>query len=101
MACLLEFFRGMFVGGQTATRRIVSAPRCVGVALVVAISCGTALALGYRRGDADCNLEVSVADIVAVVQGLTAHSICDNDDCDRDGQVTAADVECTAFCVFG
>jgi len=54
----------------------------------------------FDRGDADCSVGVSAADLVAAVRGLGGTSTCGNDDCDRDGMVTAADILCTAGCLF-
>lgn len=53
------------------------------------------------RGDADCSLLLSAADVVAEIHGLTGHSACGNDDCDRDGGADPADLLCTAGCLFG
>src|SRR5438309_1751298 len=55
----------------------------------------------FARGDATCNLALSASDVVAELQALGGTSVCHNDDCDRDGSLTAADVHCTASCVFG
>jgi hypothetical protein len=52
------------------------------------------------RGDSDCNAVRSAADVVAATRGFGGMSSCDQDDCDRDGAVTAADVDCTARCLF-
>ncbi len=54
----------------------------------------------YRRGDATCSLSLSAVDLVATIRGLGGTSACGNDDCDRDGVLTAADIACTAGCVF-
>ncbi|HYD49723.1 MAG TPA: IPT/TIG domain-containing protein, partial [Terriglobales bacterium] len=62
---------------------------------------GTAAAQGYGRGDADCSAHQSAADILATAHGLHGDSACDNDDCDRSGTVDAADVSCSASCLFG
>jgi hypothetical protein len=55
----------------------------------------------YARGDALCSLRPTAADVVAEIQALGGVSVCNNDDCDRDGRVTAADVQCAATCLFG
>ena len=55
----------------------------------------------YGRGDADCTVTLSAADVTGTVRGMTGQSTCHNDDCDRDGQVTATDVDCAARCLFG
>lgn len=54
-----------------------------------------------RRGDATCSGDLTAADLVAALRGVGGDSICDADDCDRDGAVTAADVTCAAGCLFG
>lgn len=54
-----------------------------------------------RRGDADCSARFGAVDALAAVRGLGGGSVCGNDDCDRDGEVTAADVDCAARCLFG
>lgn len=80
-------------------RRVISAvvlwPLCLALAAPLA-----AQSLG-RRGDATCSDDLSAADIVATVRGTGGDSVCDADDCDRDGAVTAADVACAAGCLFG
>lgn len=55
----------------------------------------------FARGDSNCSLTLTAADVVAQVRGLGGSPICDNDDCDRDGSVTDADVDCAARCLFG
>ena len=63
---------------------------------------GGACAQGFfARGDATCSGALSAADVVAEVRALGGSSSCHNDDCDRDGSVTAADARCTATCLFG
>ena len=54
-----------------------------------------------RRGDANCSDRLSAADLVAAVRGAGGHSVCGNDDCDRDHATSHADVSCTAECLFG
>ncbi|MFN8625965.1 MAG: YncE family protein [Candidatus Binatia bacterium] len=61
----------------------------------------TEIAGFYGRGDANCTVTLSAADVTGTVRGVTGQSACQNDDCDRDGQVTAADVDCAARCLFG
>jgi hypothetical protein len=72
------------------------------VVLALAVA-GAAQAQGdsYPRGDANCSITVNAADVVAQIGELAAREGCGNGDCDRDGQLTAADVDCTARCVFG
>ncbi|MDX2168301.1 MAG: hypothetical protein SF182_14600 [Deltaproteobacteria bacterium] len=60
-----------------------------------------AAALPYPRGDATCNANVTAADLVATLRGLGGAAGCGNDDCDRDGAVTSADVVCATGCLFG
>jgi hypothetical protein len=55
----------------------------------------------FERGDTDCSVAMNAADVVTNVRGLGGLSTCDNDDCDRDGDVDDADVDCTARCLFG
>ena len=74
-----------------------------------ALALATLLALGgnaradglYSRGDANCDVTHSAADVVAEVRALGGASVCSNDDSDRDGTVTAADAVCAAGCLFG
>ncbi len=54
-----------------------------------------------QRGDVDCSGGFSAADVVASTRALQTAGACDNDDCDRDGTTTAADIACTARCLFG
>jgi DNA-binding beta-propeller fold protein YncE len=62
----------------------------------------TAIAPGfYPRGDSNCSVALSVPDVQAVVRAVGDVSTCSNDDCDRDGRVTAADIDCTVHCLFG
>jgi hypothetical protein len=55
----------------------------------------------HARGDADCSVGLGAADVVASVAGVGGQSRCGNDDCERDGDVDAADVACAARCLFG
>jgi hypothetical protein len=55
----------------------------------------------YARGDANCSVLRSAADVVAQLVALGGDTICDNDDCDLDGDVDADDVDCAARCLFG
>lgn len=55
----------------------------------------------YPRGDADCSARLSAVDLTAAVRGAGGSSVCGNDDCDRDGAVTPADLTCTVDCLFG
>jgi hypothetical protein len=55
----------------------------------------------FPRGDVDCSATVGAADLVASVRALAGTSLCGNDDCNRDGVITSADVDCTAGCLFG
>ena len=57
-------------------------------------------AAGFVRGDADCSLTRSAADVSVTVRGLGGTSACGNDDCDRDSRVSSADVACAAGCLF-
>lgn len=55
----------------------------------------------YRRGDATCSTSLAASDLVATLRALGGTSTCGNDDCDRDGALTPADVACAAGCLFG
>jgi hypothetical protein len=56
----------------------------------------------FPRGDGDCNATRNAADVVASIRALGGDaSTCDNHDCDRDRQISGADVACTARCLFG
>jgi hypothetical protein len=55
----------------------------------------------FARGDADCSIIMNSSDVVATVRALGGMSACANDDCDRDGDVDAADAGCAARCLFG
>jgi hypothetical protein len=72
-----------------------------GIVASIALLAGPAAALQYPRGDATCNANVTAADLVATQRGLGGVDGCGNDDCDRDGTVTPADVACAAGCLFG
>ncbi len=72
---------------------------CAGIALLAATAAGAQDF--YARGDAICSLTPTAADVVAEIRALSGASVCGNDDCNRDGTVTAADVACAATCLFG
>ncbi len=55
----------------------------------------------YRRGDANCSVTKTAADVIAALHGLGGETLCGNDDCDRNGEMDGADVDCGARCVFG
>lgn len=55
----------------------------------------------FGRGDSDCSAALSAADAVAMARALAGETSCANDDCDRDGALTEADLDCTLTCVFG
>src|SRR4051812_23816233 len=55
----------------------------------------------FPRGDSDCTYLLSAADVVASLRTFDGDTTCQNRDCDRDGTLTAADVDCTARCLFG
>jgi IPT/TIG domain len=70
--------------------------------LFLSLTCGPISAqTSFPRGDSDCNVLRTAADVVAATRGFGGMSSCQNDDCDRDGEVTGADVDCTARCLFG
>ncbi|MGH3053979.1 MAG: hypothetical protein ACRDL7_03260, partial [Gaiellaceae bacterium] len=75
---------------------------------VETLLCASALLIGsaaaqtvYPRGDADCSAQLSAVDLIAAVRGARGTSVCGNDDCDRDGVITPADLACTVDCLFG
>jgi hypothetical protein len=55
----------------------------------------------FPRGDGNCDANLAVNDVTAALRGLGSASSCGNDDCNRDGEVTEADINCTARCLFG
>lgn len=55
----------------------------------------------FGRGDSDCNETFSAGDTVSAVRAVAGSTSCANDDCDRDGALTDADVDCTLTCLFG
>lgn len=55
----------------------------------------------FPRGDGNCSYLLSAPDVVASLRAFNGEAPCQNDDCDRDGTFTAADVDCTARCLFG
>lgn len=55
----------------------------------------------YPRGDSDCSIDVVAADLLAAARAVAGAGACGNDDCNRDGRITTADLECTAGCIFG
>ncbi len=59
------------------------------------------LGIAFGRGDADCSLSRTAADVVAQIRGIAEPSVCGNDDCDRNGVVDGADLDCTVGCQFG
>ncbi len=70
--------------------------------LVCLLAGGPAAGQGLSaRGDADCSVALTAADVVASVLAFAEESVCDNDDCDRDGELTPADIDCAARCLFG
>jgi hypothetical protein len=71
------------------------------VAGVIIALTTTAAAQIHPRGDATCGGDLTAADLVATARAVGGESACDNDDCDRDGAPTAADVDCAAGCLFG
>lgn len=71
------------------------------VAFLVTGATAAAAQESYRRGDATCSTSLGAVDIVATILALNGESACDNDDCDRDGVIGAADVECATRCLFG
>lgn len=85
---------------QRTTLRHALAAGCAVVVTTLAAAAANAQGF-YSRGDAVCNLHLAAADVVAEVQALGGASVCHNDDCDRDGSLTAADVSCAATCLFG
>ena len=90
----------MAFGGSTkSTAARVVGWACATVATLVATAAGAQDL--YARGDATCSLTLTAADVVAEIRALGGASLCGNDDCNRDGAVTAADVECAATCLFG
>ncbi len=80
-------------------------PRTSTPTAVVASSPSPTLGSGpfdvFERGDGNCSLATTAADVVAHLAGLGGASLCDNDDCDRDGDVDPDDVACAAGCLFG
>jgi hypothetical protein len=71
-------------------------------ALLICMSAASATAQGFfPRGDSDCSAIVTAADIVGTLRASSGASVCDNDDCDRDGRITGADATCAARCLFG
>jgi len=54
----------------------------------------------FARGDADCSLTRTAADVVAQAVALGGGSRCGNDDCDRDGAIGDADRRCAVGCLF-
>ncbi len=69
------------------------------VGVIIALSAPVAAQV-YQRGDATCGDGLTAADLVATARGVGGESACDNDDCDRDGVPTAADLDCAAGCLF-
>lgn len=61
---------------------------------------GVPSATGYVRGDADCSLTLTAADVVATLKGLGGTGACGNGDCDRDGSTSPQDVPCATSCLF-
>jgi hypothetical protein len=55
----------------------------------------------FARGDANCSLRFTAADVVATARGVQGEPLCGNDDCDRNGVLDVADVDCAALCLFG
>ena len=55
----------------------------------------------FGRGDSDCSLTIAAADVTSAIRALAGESRCGNDDCDRDGVVSADDADCAARCIFG
>jgi len=84
------------------TRRLCSAGRLTALAALVLLAADAAGAQGFfPRGDADCSADVVAADLPLGLRAIGGSSVCDNDDCDRDGEVTAADIDCAVHCLFG
>lgn len=55
----------------------------------------------FPRGDADCSISISAADIVAAIRGRDQAGDCRND-CDRNGAAGESDdIGCTVGCQFG
>jgi hypothetical protein len=71
-----------------------------GLIVLLVVRVATAQDLS-ARGDADCSVTLSAADVVASVRAFGNASVCDNDDCDRDAELTPDDVDCAARCLFG
>lgn len=73
------------------------------VVLLALVAAAPASAQGNTsvRGDTDCDALRTAADVVAAAVALGGSSACDNDDCDRGGTTTAADVDCSVGCLFG
>lgn len=87
--------------GPTRQRRTALALLCIALS-AAALSPTRSTAQGvFARGDADCSLTVTAADVVGSLRGLGSAGGCGNADCDRDGSVTREDVGCTVGCAFG
>lgn len=91
--------------GSQSRRSAVGAPLVwltAGLLMLLAM----ALAVGasgqefHQRGDASCGAALTAADLVATARALGGVSSCGNDDCDRDGALTPADLACAAGCLF-
>lgn len=75
--------------------------------LALLLSCGSLLGLAakapaqgfFPRGDANCSLASTAADAVAVSRSAGG-SVCDNDDCNRDGVIDDDDIDCGIQCLF-
>ncbi len=92
-------FRGRTGRGQ---RSRLTGSRALGFLLAAALAAAPVRAqTPSQRGDVDCSGGYSAADVVASTRALQTAGVCENDDCDRDGTVTAADIACTAGCLFG
>lgn len=86
----------------THTRTATSPPRSpVGTPTATATRLVVPGESFFARGDADCSRTLRAADVIATLRGLAGEGSCNNDDCDRDGAVTAGDAACAATCLFG
>ncbi len=87
----------MQFGASPLLSRRLGAIVCSGLLLANS----AAAQIAFPRGDADCSAQLSAVDLVAAVRGAGGASLCGNDDCDRDGAVTPADLTCAVGCLFG
>jgi hypothetical protein len=56
----------------------------------------------FSRGDTDCSIGLTAAHVVAQLEALGGVTLCENDDCDRDGAMTwiAPPAVCSAAARF-